>query len=143
MSSNRSSTLLSAIEGIHEELRAINVALTTIASALVKECETRPARQRTTPNAQLLSLREAARRLGVDRNTTLAKLIRMGQLRTVETSGRSRIPAAEVERFAKSGGMSETPPPIPAAPAPPRARKTRQRRRPRPATSPDIWDLDF
>ncbi len=142
VSSSRSA-LLSAIEGIHEELRAINVALTTIASALVKERETRPARQHTTPNAQLLSLREAARRLGVDRNTTLAKLIRTGQLRTVETSGRSRIPAAEVERFAKAGGTSETPPPIPAAPAPPRARKTRQRRRPRPAASPDIRDLDF
>lgn len=143
MSSSRSA-LLSAIEGIHEELRAINVTLATVASALTRERETRPAAsQRTTSNAQLLSLREAARRLCVDRNTTLSKLIRTGQLRTVETSGRIRIPAAELERFAKAGGTSETPPPAPVAPAPPRARKTRQRRRPRPAASPDIRDLDF
>jgi len=39
----------------------------------------------------------------MDRNTTLAKLIRTGQVRTVETSGRIGIPAAEVERFAESG----------------------------------------
>ncbi|QRK07184.1 helix-turn-helix domain-containing protein [Archangium violaceum] len=142
VSSSRSA-LLSAIEGIHEDLRAINATLTTIASELTRERETRPASQRTTFNAQLLSLREAARRLGVDRNTTLAKLIRTGQLRTVETSGRIRISAAEVERFAKAGGTSATPPPAPVAPTPPRARKTRQRRRPRPAASPDIRDLDF
>lgn len=142
VSSSRSA-LLSAIEGIHEELRAINATLTTIASELTRERETRPASQHTTASTQLLSLREAARRLGVDRNTTLAKLIRTGQFRTVETSGRIRIPAAEVERFAKTGGTSETPPPAPVAPAPPRARKARQRRRPRPAASPDIRDLDF
>jgi len=143
VSSNRSSALLSAIAGIREELRGLNATLTTIASELTREPKARPASRPTTTNAQLLSSREAARRLGVDRNTTLAKLIRTGQLRTVETSGRIRIPAAEVERFAKAGSTNETPPPAPVAPAPPRARKTRQRRHPRPAASPDIRNLDF
>lgn len=144
VSSSRSA-LLSAIESIHEELRAINSTLTTIASALTQEREPRPPHQHPIPNAQLLSLREAARRLGVDRNTTLAKLIRTGQLRPVETSGRLRIPAAEIERITKLDRRGEPQPSAPTipAPAPPRARKTRQRRHPRPTTSPNIQDLDF
>ncbi|HYH99798.1 helix-turn-helix domain-containing protein [Hyalangium sp.] len=138
--------MLSTIEGIREELREIKAALTIIAGALTQEREPSPPHQPPIPNAQLLSLREAARRLGVDRNTTLAKLIRTGQLRTVETSGRLRIPAAEIERFTKPDRRGEPQPSAPTIPAPvpsSRARKTRQRRRPRPATSPDIRDLDF
>jgi excisionase family DNA binding protein len=138
--------MLSTIEGIHADLQEIKAALTTIASALTQEREPRPPHQHAIPNAQLLSLRQAARRLGVDRNTTLAKLIRTGQLRGVEAGGRLRIPAAEIERFTKPDRRGEPQPSVPTIPAPvpsSRARKTSQRRRPRPATSPDIRGLDF
>src|ERR1700687_2249859 len=51
------------------------------------------------PEARLLSKRAAARRLGVDRGTTLQTLIDRGELRTVSVAGRVRIPASEIERF--------------------------------------------
>ncbi len=47
----------------------------------------------------LLSLREAARRLGVSRNSTLVDLIRDRRIRTTKVNGRVRVPAAEVERL--------------------------------------------
>jgi excisionase family DNA binding protein len=48
---------------------------------------------------RLLSKREAARRLGISRNTTLEILIRRGQLRLVTVGKVKRIPAADVERL--------------------------------------------
>lgn len=66
---------------------------------------------------QLLSLREAARRLGVDRGTTLAELIEQRRLRVVHVNGRPRIPAAEVERLAQEGfDTSTSPPKLPTPP---------------------------
>ena len=59
---------------------------------------------------QLLSLREAARRLGVDRGTTLAELIEQRRLRVVQVNGRPRIPAVEVERLAQEGFDTATAP---------------------------------
>lgn len=59
---------------------------------------------------QLLSLREAARRLGVDRGTTLAELIAQKRLRVVQVNGRPRIPAAEVERVSSEGFDTGTAP---------------------------------
>lgn len=47
----------------------------------------------------LLSLREAARRLGVSRNSTLQDLIRDRRIRTTRVNGRVRIPATEIERL--------------------------------------------
>ena len=117
MSSSRSA-LLSAIEGIHEELRAINATLTTIASALEKRHPKTPTRRRPNPHAQLLSQREAARRLGIDRNTTLVALIQTGQLRTVEANGKRKVPATEVERLAQEGFDSTMPKPRRRAPRP-------------------------
>lgn len=55
------------------------------------------------PAPALLSMRQAAARLRVDRNTTLKILISTGQLRTVQAGGRARVPAAEVERLAETG----------------------------------------
>jgi len=52
---------------------------------------------------ELLSLREAARRLGVDRGTTLAELVAQKRLRIVHVNGRPRIPADEVKRLASEG----------------------------------------
>jgi excisionase family DNA binding protein len=48
---------------------------------------------------RLLSKREAARRLGIDRNTTLRDLIDGGEIRTVVIAGRVKIPASEIERL--------------------------------------------
>ncbi len=47
----------------------------------------------------LLSKREAAKRLGIDRGTTLEYLIETGRLRTVTIVGRVRIPVAELDRL--------------------------------------------
>lgn len=52
----------------------------------------------------LLSLREAARRLGVSRNSTLADLISDRRIRTTKINGRVRIPAAEIERLIHEAG---------------------------------------
>ena len=74
---------------------------------------------------RLLSKREAARRLGIDRGTTLQDLIRSGQVRTVILAGRVKIPAGEIERI--EAGVDD-PRPLPAA----REREPRARR----STSP-------
>ena len=51
-----------------------------------------------------LSFREAATRLGVDRNTTLMDLlIRAGYLRTIPWGAFPRIPLAEIERLEDTG----------------------------------------
>lgn len=51
----------------------------------------------------VVSKREAARMLGIDRGKTLAAMIAAGQIRTVEIRGRVCIPRAEVERVAAEG----------------------------------------
>ncbi len=51
----------------------------------------------------LLSLRAAAKLLGVARDSTLKELIVSGWLKTVDVNGRKKIPAAEVERLAHEG----------------------------------------
>lgn len=51
----------------------------------------------------LLSYREAAKLLGVDRNTTLKEMIRRGLLHAVKCGGRNRIPAGEVQRLIDYG----------------------------------------
>jgi excisionase family DNA binding protein len=76
-------------------------------------------------NSELLSKKEAARRLGVDRATTLEGLIASGDIKTVPFNGRVRIPLAEVERILNEG--------IPTVDAPrPRIR------RPIHASTPDL-----
>lgn len=51
----------------------------------------------------LLTLRAAARRLGVDRGTTLANMIADREIRTVRLKGKLRIPASEIERICREG----------------------------------------
>jgi len=53
--------------------------------------------------SHLLSMREAARRLGVDRNTTLREMIDAGHIRAVPFQGGLRIPASEIERVCTEG----------------------------------------
>jgi excisionase family DNA binding protein len=55
------------------------------------------------PLRLMVSHREAARLLGIDRGTTLKALIEAGQIRTVQANGRVRIPLEEVERIADQG----------------------------------------
>ena len=59
-------------------------------------------RGRSSPR-QVLSLREAARQLGIDRNRTLKALLASGQVRTVQVNGKKKIPASEVDRLAQHG----------------------------------------
>jgi excisionase family DNA binding protein len=62
-----------------------------------------PARRQRKTGAKLLAKKEAARRLGVDRATTLERLIASGYIKTVPFNGRVRIPLAEVERVLNEG----------------------------------------
>lgn len=61
--------------------------------------------------ALLVSKREAARLLGVDRNWTLDRLVKEGAIRVVQVGKRVRIPMAEVERLAREGEPTPIPPP--------------------------------
>lgn len=51
----------------------------------------------------LVSKREAARRLGIDRNKALPALIHSGQLASVSKNGATAIPVVEIERLAAEG----------------------------------------
>lgn len=70
---------------------------------------TAPARRQRKMNSELLSKKEAARRLGVDRATTLEGLIAAGDIKTVPFNGRVRIPLAEVERILNEGIATNEP----------------------------------
>lgn len=54
------------------------------------------------PSKLLLSQREAAKLLGIGRDT-LAELIGLKKLRTTKVNGQPRIPRSEVERLAEQG----------------------------------------
>jgi excisionase family DNA binding protein len=51
----------------------------------------------------VLSKREAAHLLGIDRGRTLGELLRSGQLRAVPWGRGERIPLEEVQRLAREG----------------------------------------
>jgi excisionase family DNA binding protein len=72
----------------------------------------------------LLSKKEAARLLGVDRATTLEDWLSTGRIKVVDLDGRIRIPRAEVERVINEG--------LPDATGP---QRPRTRRAPKAATS--------
>lgn len=59
--------------------------------------------QKRRTSSRLLSKREAAKRLGIDRGTTLELLIQTKQLRLVRAGKRQRIPEPEVERLVREG----------------------------------------
>ena len=62
-----------------------------------------PTRRQRKTGAELLSKKEVARRLGVDRATTLEGLIASGNIKTVLFNGRVRVPVVEVERILSEG----------------------------------------
>ncbi len=82
-----------------------------------------PARQQRKAGSGLLSKKEAARRLGVDRATTLAQFIVSGRIKTVDVNGHQRIPVSEIERILSEGVPATGPQP------------SMSRRAPRTATS--------
>ena len=84
------------IGGLHELLQVMLTKLSTL-EADVGELR-REARSKGRPRP-FLSLREAARRLGVSRNSTLADLIGDRRVKTVRINGKVKVPAAEVERL--------------------------------------------
>lgn len=86
---------------ISPELRELIVALV---DAAVDRAERRlsSVRDQSPGNVRPLSLRSAARRLGV-RYETLHVLIARGELRAVVIAGRCRVPLAEIERVEREG----------------------------------------
>ncbi len=82
-----------------------------------------PGHQQRKASSGLLSKKEAARRLGVDRATTLAQIILTGRIKTVDVNGHQRIPVSEIERILSEGVPATEPQP------------SRSRRAPRIATS--------
>jgi excisionase family DNA binding protein len=74
--------------------------------------------------AGLLSKREAARLLGVDRATTLEDWLSTGRIKAVDLAGRVRIPRAEVERVINEGVSNA-----------PGLQRPKARRAPKPATA--------
>ncbi len=58
---------------------------------------------RTAETRLLLSKREAAKLLAIDRGATLDALIRSGALRAVRKNGRLAVPLTEVQRLGREG----------------------------------------
>ena len=116
-------------KAMEPEERAVEVnrhllARLSAGSALpVLPVPTVPGRQQRKANSGLLSKKEAARRLGVDRATTLAQFIASGRIKTVDVNGHQRIPVFEIERILSQGVPATQPQP------------SKSRRAPRVATS--------
>lgn len=60
-------------------------------------------RELRTGSKRLLSYREAAKRLGIDRGETLHLLIKRGWLKVVKANGQDKISAEQVEQLARDG----------------------------------------
>lgn len=95
-------------------------------------------RTRSKGGRLMLSFREAARRLGVDRCTALPELVRRGALRSVDSNGRKMIPAVDVERLAQDGFDVTGP-----APKKRTSRPRAKERNPRRTTADAIRALKF
>jgi excisionase family DNA binding protein len=71
--------------------------------ALVAKFVSEMPRRRRGEDSRLLTMSQAARRLGVSRTRTLPLLIQDRRIRTVTVAGQTRIPASEVERIEAEG----------------------------------------
>ncbi len=128
-----------ALFGGELELAAHKLALAAARAGLPDQSWRRPHR-RPNDDARALTIRAAARRLGVAR-PTLQRLIAEGWVRTVPwvgrvagtvpVGGRVRIPAAEVERVAQEGILPE------------QAEPKKARAAPTGTALPRIRDLDY
>lgn len=97
----RFESLRAAFQEVKAELVALRSVVSRMSSAAVHP-------------RQLLSLRAAAKQLGVDRTKVIAKLVREGRVRVVLVNNRPRIPASELVRIAQEGFSSATLRPRPA-----------------------------
>jgi excisionase family DNA binding protein len=88
----------------------------TIAEELVPVLRRELRRSRAYAEKRFLSAREAARHLGVDRNTTLPELIRIGRIRTVLIGRRIKIPLSELERL-ETDFIQKSLHPVPSSPS--------------------------
>jgi hypothetical protein len=105
--SQRDPALAPADAANHAPLATLLTAFATLTDEVVAlRAEVRALRA---PMGRLLSLREAARVLGVSRNRTLPVLIREGRVRVVTVNGKPKIPADEVERISREGTGAFTP----------------------------------
>lgn len=93
-----SATSQAIAEVLGDQLRMVFTDLVNALGAL-----TAPKTSRRGASALLVSKREAARRLGIDRNKALPALIHSGQLETVSKNGATAIPVTEIERLATQG----------------------------------------
>lgn len=126
-----------AVEVNRHLLARLNARPSPLA-APIPSAPTAPARQQRKTGSELLSKKAAARRLGVDRATTLEGLIASGHIKTVPFKNGVRIPVAEVERI-----LNEGIPPMDASR--PRARRPIRVNTPKPSDSPgdEIRKLKF
>jgi len=85
------------LSAVLDEVRGLRAEVVAIRSSLAAKLAPSP------PPPRLLSQRQAAKMLGIDRGATLGDLLASGNLRTVTLGGRPRIPLVEVERLAAEG----------------------------------------
>jgi len=79
----------------------------SIVEKAVRDAFKTPNTRRRNSSARLISKREAARQLGIDRTTTLQSLIDRGELRTVKLAGKIRIPISEIELISTPSSKAE------------------------------------
>lgn len=79
------------VAALREEIRALR---REVAALALRWGEHAPA---------LLSMRQAAKRLGIGRTDTLPHLIAQRRIRTVTLAGRTKIPLSEIERIEHEG----------------------------------------
>lgn len=89
--------LEAVVAGLTEEVRSLSLKLDVLMS-----CQP-TAKKAVDPSKALLSPKEAARILGIDRKTTLKDLVADGHLTTVPGSRGVRIPRSEIDKLLESG----------------------------------------
>jgi hypothetical protein len=90
-------TIAAAVAAKLEPL-CVEIARLARAVASLNEAPRQPA-----PGPRLLSLRQAARELGVSRTRTLPELIKAGRIRVVTVNGKPKVSVHEIERVAREG----------------------------------------
>jgi excisionase family DNA binding protein len=110
----------------------------------VKDCERRElaaeiaktlgGKLRSSPQKELFGMREAAKKIGINRSETLKAAIAEGKIRTVRFRGRVKIPRSEIERINNGGDDA------PAAPAGGNVAKPPRRRSPKSTDGRDPLD---
>lgn len=85
----------------HTRTTEIADLLTRLAELMTDQQAPEPVRERTTPERVLLTVEEAAERLGIGRTLTY-KLIRTGEIESVQIGRLRRIPASAIHQYALS-----------------------------------------